>query len=186
MNAIRAIRFALVVFFALFSTFASAQRVKVVGFDSEGVTFYISSNGTVSQAIPGYADYTPSVGCSGTVRLSRTANGGVELVETGPNPPGFNRPVCLAKGLEGRGSEMLPNMILFDLEHEVTATRGPDGIFRATLPPSVRPTSTDVYVILVPTSTKVFDFSRVPCVDFGLPKALLITPSADKNFPNYK
>lgn len=180
MNAVRNTLFVL---FALFSTFASGQQVQLLGIEKGSVTLRISTTGTLSQNIPGYGAYTPSAGCSGTVRLSRTPDGGVELVESGQNDPGFNRPVCLAKGLEGRGSEMLPNMILFDLENEVTATRGPDGIFRAVLPPSVLATSTHVYVILVPTSTKVFDLSGIPCVDFGLPKYLLTAPSADK--PNY-
>ncbi len=183
MNAVRIFVF---VVLALFSTFASTQQVQLVGVEKGSVTLWISSRGTLFQTIPGYGVYNPPADCSGTVRLSRTPDGGVELVESGPNESGYNRPVCLAKGLEGRGGEMLPSMILFDLEHEVTATRGPDGLFRAVLPPSVLATSTHVYVILVPTSTEEFDLSRIPCVDFGLPKYLLTAPLADKSNYGYK
>lgn len=147
------------VIFAMGVTSTQAQGVFMAPSVDGRLTVNISTNGTLVAGT-----YTPPCGCRAEVTLTRTPENTIHLEAT--------TVWCLAKGLEGRGGEMLPSVVMYDRNQEVEAVRGKDGIYRASIQdPALR--FNDIFVFLVPKSTTAFDFSRVPGQSYGIRKTMV-------------
>lgn len=137
---------------------AFGQAVYMTPSLSGSMSFTMNTNGVLVAG-----SYVPPAGCRADVNLSRV---GEEIVLKATA-------YCAAKGLEGNWADMMPTLHLFDGQDEVKVLVDKDYFYRARLPAKLNYAGESVYVVLVPTSTKLYDFSRMACQTYGAPKSTI-------------